>query len=400
MKQKRILLLGGAPTQLPSIVKAKDMGLYVITCDYLPDNPGHKLADEYHNVSTTDKEGVLALARTLNLDGILCYASDPSAPTAAYVAEQLGLPGSPYESVEILAHKDRFRAFLREHGFNCPRSTGYDSLEAARKDLPNFRLPVMVKPTDSAGSRGVAKLTEPSQLDALVADALSYSREKRFILEEYVEMDGYQVAGDGFSVNGELVFRCFMDEHFSTLSSNPFVPVGESAPMNRSEAVYAKLHDEIQRLLRLLRMGSQAYNFDARIDRNGDVWLMEVGPRNGGNMIAQVIEKASGVDLVEWMIRAALGEDCSALRQVSCSGFWSCYVVHSDESGHFQGLRYSDALKRNLVEEHLSVKLGDEVIPFTGSNGTLGILILRFDSMDEMLEKMDHMERYLEVVVE
>lgn len=400
MKQKKILLLGGAATQMPSILKAKEMGLYVITCDYLPDNPGHKYADEYHNVSTTDLDGVYQLAKSLSVDGILCYASDPSASAAAYAAEKLGLPGSPYQSVDILTHKDKFRQFLRDHNFNCPRSKGYASLEEARADLKNFRFPVMVKPTDSAGSKGVAKMNTPEELDQLVANALQYSRSKRFLIEEYVEMNGYQVAGDGFSVNGKLVFRCFMDEHFSQASNNPFVPVGESAPMNRPKEVHQKLHDEIQRLLYLLKMGSQAYNFDARIDKNGDVWLMEVGPRNGGNMIAQVIEKATSVPFVEWMIRAALGEGCSALKQVDPTGFWACYVLHSNRKGKFVRIDYSDKIKSNLIEEHLSIATGDDVMPFVGSNGTLGILILKFNNMEDMLHKIDNMEKYLDVVVD
>ena len=97
---KKILMLGGTMQQIPIIKLAKEMGLYVITCDYAPENPGHKYADEYHNVSTTDVDGVLELAKELKIDGIVAYASDPAAPTAAYVAEKLGLPGNPYESVQ------------------------------------------------------------------------------------------------------------------------------------------------------------------------------------------------------------------------------------------------------------------------------------------------------------
>ena len=111
---KKILLLGGANTQIPSILTAKKMGYYTITCDYLPDNPGHKFADEYHNVSTTDKEAVLALAKELQIDGILAYATDVAAATAAYVSEAMGFPTSPYKSVDILTNKDKFRAFLEE----------------------------------------------------------------------------------------------------------------------------------------------------------------------------------------------------------------------------------------------------------------------------------------------
>ena len=113
---KKILMLGGAMQQIPAIKEAKEKGLYVITCDYLPDNPGHKYADEYYNVSTTDKDAVLELAKACNIDGIVAYASDPAAPTAAYVAEKLGLPGNPCESVEILTQKDLFRDFLQKNG--------------------------------------------------------------------------------------------------------------------------------------------------------------------------------------------------------------------------------------------------------------------------------------------
>ena len=112
---KKILMLGGSLYQTYAIKEAKRLGYYVITCDYLPENPGHQFADEYHNVSTTDKEAVLALAKELHIDGVVAYASDPAAPTAAYVAEKLGLPTSPYKSVEILSNKDLFREFLQKN---------------------------------------------------------------------------------------------------------------------------------------------------------------------------------------------------------------------------------------------------------------------------------------------
>lgn len=132
---KRILFLGAAPSQIPPIEYAKSQGYYVITCDYLPENLGHKLADEYHNVSTTDKEAVLALAEKLHIDGIVAYASDPAAPTAAYVAEKMGLAGNPYTAVLTLARKDLFRAFLKEHNFNVPASQSFYTLSEAEKWL-------------------------------------------------------------------------------------------------------------------------------------------------------------------------------------------------------------------------------------------------------------------------
>ena len=394
---KKILLLGGANTQIPSILTAKKMGYYTITCDYLPDNPGHKFADEYHNVSTTDKEAVLALAKELQIDGILAYATDVAAATAAYVSEAMGFPTSPYKSVDILTNKDKFRAFLEENGFCTPRARGYSSVEEAKKDLENFKFPVMVKPVDSAGSKGVARMDDAGQLEELVENALQYSRCKRFIIEEYVEKYRYQIAGDGFSVDGKLVFRCFANEHFSNKAASPYVPIGESFPYDMPKEVHEKVHAEIQRLL---DMKTQAYNFDIRIDKDYNVYLMEVGPRNGGNMIAQVIEKATGIPFVEYMLKAAMGEDCSDLKMVEPEGFWSCYILHTLKEGNFKRIQYTDEIKKNIVEEHIHVKEGEKLIPFTGSNGTVGVLILRYDSMEEMLHKMDNMYDYITVEVE
>lgn len=397
---KKILLLGGANTQIPSILTAKKMGYYTITCDYLPDNPGHKFADEYHNVSTTDKEAVLALAKELQIDGILAYATDVAEATAAYVSEAMGFPTSPYKSVDILTNKDKFRAFLEENGFCTPRARGYSSVEEAKKDLENFKFPVMVKPVDSAGSKGVARMDDAGQLEELVENALQYSRCKRFIIEEYVEKYRYQIAGDGFSVDGKLVFRCFANEHFSNKAASPYVPIGESFPYDMPKEVHEKVHAEIQRLLTLLDMKTQAYNFDIRIDKDYNVYLMEVGPRNGGNMIAQVIEKATGIPFVEYMLKAAMGEDCSELKMVEPEGFWSCYILHTLKEGNFKRIQYTDEIKKNIVEEHIHVKEGEKLIPFTGSNGTVGVLILRYDSMEEMLHKMDNMYDYITVEVE
>lgn len=397
---KKVLLLGGSHFQVPSVTTAKVLGYYTISCDYLPDNPGHKFADEYHNVSTTDAIAVLALARKLKIDGIVCYASDPAAPTAAYVAEQMGLPGNPYASVEILSNKDKFRAFLTANGFRVPRAKGYACLADAISDFDSFAYPVMVKPVDSSGSKGVTRITSQDELSRSVDYALQFSRAKRFIVEEYVEKHGYQIAGDGFSWNGKLVFRCFANEHFD-LGGNPFVPIGESWPYNMPATVHDKVHSEIQRLLALLNMRHGAYNFDVRLDTQHNPILMEVGPRNGGNLIPQVTQYATGINMVRYTIKAAMGEDCGDLGMAPPVGYWSCYMIHSKNAGVLESVKFDEQFEEcNIVERDLFFKRGDRVEAFNGSNGTLGTLILRYNSIDEMLDKMDHMDRYVKVTVQ
>lgn len=400
MKQKKVLLLGGSYFQIPSIETTRRLGHYAITCDYRPDNPGHRLADEYHNISTTDREGVLKLAQKLKIDAIVCYLSDPSAPTAAYVAEKMGLPGQPPEAVEILTHKDRFRAFLSAHGFKTPQAFGATSLDEARERLGKLRFPVMVKPTDSCGSKGVTKLTDPEGINAAVLHALDYSLERRFVVEEFVEKDGYQIDGDGFSVNGNLTFRCFGNQHNDSNSPNPFVPAGISFPYAADEKTQQSVHDELQRAIRLLGMNTTAYNFEVRIGKDHSVNILEIGPRNGGNLIPQVTRYATGVDMVEYTIRAALGEDCSSLHMVEPRGYWSSCLIHSNTGGIYKSVEIDEDFRRdNVVEFGMMVQPGDHIEPFTGAYGTIGAMILRFSSLEEMLDKMDNMHRWVRVNV-
>ena len=146
----KILLLGGSSQQIIAIETAKRLGLFTVLCDYLPDNPGQLYADKFYQTSTTDKQAILKIAEDEGINYIIAYASDPAAPTAAYVAEKMGLPTNPYHAVEILCNKDLFREFLSSHGFNTPQAKGYDDSENAQSEIRNFKFPVIIKPVDSS----------------------------------------------------------------------------------------------------------------------------------------------------------------------------------------------------------------------------------------------------------
>lgn len=394
---KKILMLGGSPSQVVAIKKAKEMGYYVITCDYLEDNPGHQFSDEYYNVSTIDKEAILTLAKSLNIDGILCYAADSGAPTVAYVAEKLGLPSFPYKSVEVLSNKDMFRFFLKENHFNVPKAKGYTTLEEAKSDFHSFSLPVMIKPVDSSGSRGVSIIHSIELLEEKVEEALIFSRAKRFIIEEYIEKHGYQIGGDCFFVNGELVFSRLVNNHFQSNSLNAVVPVGESWPCTLSLSLQEKVNSEIQRLVKLLNMKTGPLIFEVLIDSNENVYFIDLGVRNNGEL-TQAIKQVDGVDLVEYTIKAALNEDCSDLGNVEPKGYGAIYTILNEKEGLFKGLEIEDLLTRdNIVESNIiNISSGS----YIEKNKYLGSLLLEFSTMLEMLEKMDHMNNYIKVFVE
>lgn len=399
---KKILLLGGSAQQVIAIKTAKRLGYYTVLCDFLKDNLGQYEADKFYLVSTTDKEAVLKVAMDENVDGVLAYASDPAAPTAAYVAEKMGLAGNPYESVEILCNKDKFRAFLEEHNFSTPKAKGYCSTEDAYEEIKAglFNFPIIVKPVDSSGSKGVSRIDSIEEAMNKLIYAFSFSRGGRIIVEEFVEKYGYQIAGDGLSVDGKLVFRCFANDHFNPKCVNPFVPISASFPYNMPPEIHDKIHAEIQRLLTLLGMGTTTYNFDIRIDKDYNVYLMEIAPRDGGNYIPQIINYITGVDLVEYSVRAAMGEKIILPSTTEPEGFYAYYAVHSLRDGVLEKILINSEIEeKHIVENHILVEHGDDIKAFTGANTTLGILLMRFDSMEQMLQMMDHSEEWIQIVL-
>ena len=399
---KKILLLGGSAQQVIAIETAKKMGYYTILCDYLTDNPGQYIADKFYLASTTDKEKIFEIAKEENIDGIMAYASDPAAPTAAYVAEKLNLPGNPYESVEILCNKDLFRKFLSDNNFNTPKAKGYDSVDKALFDIKHnyFKFPIIVKPVDSSGSKGVGKICDDKDILNKLEYAMSFSRGKRIIVEEFVEKFGYQIAGDGLSVNGKLVFRSFANDHFNPKCVNPFVPISASFPYNMPKDIHDKVHNEIQRLITLLHMSDCTYKFDMRIDKDYNVYLMEIAPRDGGNYIPQIIKYGTNVDLVECSIKCAMGEKIDDIELVPFNGFYAYYAVHSLEDGILDYIDIrKDVLENNIVENHIIKKPGDKIEAFTGANTTLGCLLMKFNSLEEMIDMMDNSNKWIKVVL-
>ena len=247
MKQKRLMLLGGLRYLLPVIEEAHKLGVYVITADYLPDNIAHEYSDEYCNVSIVDKEAVLQAALTLQIDGILSHAVDPGVVSAAYVAERMGLPFQcSYEVACILQDKSKFRNFLSENGFNSPRARGYNNLEEALSDIDFFTWPVIVKPVDSAGSKGVSKVESLLHLPEAIKIALDASISKKFIIEDFLKLKGYQSSADIFTIDGKLVYPTYSDQLFDESAVNPYTPAIEIWPATMPQCYQDELTAELQ----------------------------------------------------------------------------------------------------------------------------------------------------------
>lgn len=391
-------MLGGSSYLLPYIRAAHKLGAYVITCDYLPDNIAHKFSDEYLDVSIIDRAAVLEAARKEIIDGIMSPATDPGVTTCAWVAEQLGLPGCPSRSVEILQHKDQFRQFLRDNHFNAPKSVSFSDPEEAFQGTKIFSFPFMVKPTDSAGSKGVTRVDNPEQIKNAIDSAFKQSISHRILIEDYLEKVGNSSDSDSFSVNSDLVFCSFNSQLFDPEAPNPFTPAAYIWPSDILLDIQKNLRNELQRLIHLLNLGTSLYNIESRMCSDGKGYIMEVSPRAGGNRLSELLKISCGQDLITNSVKAALGYPVDPLTDPIYSGIWAEYILHSNQEGVFAGISFDELFeKEHILEKSIWKTQGDLVHSFTGANQAIGTMILRFESYSEAEAAIRNMNQYVHI---
>ena len=403
MEQKKLMLLGGSRYLFPIIKKAHELGLYVITCDYLPDNDAHKFADKYINVSIINKEEVLAVAQEEKIAGIMSFACDPGVATAAYVAEKMGLPfqGS-YESVSILQDKGKFRQFLIEHGFNCPHAKSYTDVNAPFNDIDYFTWPVIVKPVDSAGSKGVTRVEKLEDLPEAIQIALDNGHNGQFIIEDFLSFESYHSSTDPFTVDGELKYISFSDQLFDKDADNPYTPAFIIWPTTMKQEHQDYLASEIQRLMNLLDMNTGIYNIESVVGVGGIPYIMEVSPRGGGCKIAELQEMSVGVNVIENEIRKAVDLPLLPIEEKPIDGHWCEMIVHArpGQEGVFERMHIRDDIRQNNVRViDMSTKPGDYVHPFTGANMALGDMFLQFPTRKELNDAIEDTTKWLDIVL-
>ena len=369
-----------------------------MVCDRDPDNPCRGLATLFVQVSTTDLDGVLEVARNHTIDGIVSFGSDVIAATAAFVGQALGLPSNPYEAILTLGRKDLFRAFLSSHGFNSPKAASFISVDDLWLQRNQFKLPVMVKPVDSAGSTGVSKVTEWSSLPSAFDIAIRASPSQQVIVEEYIQMSNAQmIAGDAFVQEGQVVFWGLMNSHRSS-QEYPFLPTGTSYPVALDLEQEMTVKRTIQSLVDALGLRLGGINLELMYDESDNLYIIELAARNGGNYIPELLKQATGVDLIAALVNASLGEsvDVESLQDGRCV---ATYMIHSQKKGTFQGVILADEITGNVYKTLLNVKIGDSVHSFDRATNAIGVLFLRFDSIAEQERKLNKITYFVKVLV-
>lgn len=296
------MILGAGVFQCAGIRRAVDAGIRVVTVDNDPDNAGHKISGNSLNISTLAADEVLAAAKRLKIDGIATFASDVATNTVAKVASELGLPGPSVSSVRQLASKSHFRTLQHEHGIPAPKfAITNGKLDLAR--LAEMTAPVICKPTDSSGSRGVTRVDDLSreQVEKAVRIARAFSRSGEVCVEEFVE--GVEFGGDAFLRAGSFANLTITKKH-----REAFTVSGHELPSGLDAETSDNIASVVLRCCHAAGYTDGPLNFDVML--NGDnVVVLEMSPRTGGNGIPTLISTATEFDTLAATCEYALGRD-------------------------------------------------------------------------------------------
>ena len=401
------MLLGGSRHQVVAIETAKRLGYRTVLCDYLPDNPGQYVADVFYLESTTDRAKMFQIAQQEHIDGIISFGSDAANPNAAWIAEQLGLPTNPYESVLTLSEKYLVRPYLQEHGFACPRQISFACdadatavLDQAREG--GLQYPIVVKPTDSSGSKGVTVVDGPDTtvVARAMAAASEFSRNNTLVAEEFITYTyPHLIGGDIFVAHGKVTFwglmDCLRDESVAGL-----VPVGKAYPCGLDAARMERVKREVQRLVTSLDLQFGEMNVEVILSRDDVPYILELGARAGGNMIPVQLTDISGVDIVEASVRFAMGDDAMDTEFEGNDKCVATSVLHSSVTGTFRGVEIAPELQPHLYRKYVYVEPGAHVERLANGSQAIGLLFLRFDDASQMRDALGRIGDLVRVIVE
>lgn len=395
---KKLMILGGGPNQMPLIKAAKKNGYCVALCDFSDKAAGVALADEFYLVSIMDLDGVIEAAKTAAVDGIVTN-SEPAMQIATDAANRLGLPANDSDVIALLSSKVRFRELQKKENFVAPASGEAESYEEALALAKRMTLPIIVKPAASSGSRGVTKVENFDELEKAVEYALHYTRNGQVVVEEFfVNHNIDLLGGDVFVSDGEVVFWGLLSD-VRDKKYFPLLPGGKRYPIAVSDEQVEIVKAETSRIVHASGFKFGALNLEIMLGKNGEVFFVEINPRNGGNLIPEELQYATGFDIFDATVRAALGESIPMFDDRGSMPNAN-YLVHSRVNGTLKQVRFSEDLKPYVIDYVPDINPGEEVEPFINADKRVGTLFMRFDTVERRDEMLEVIEDHIFVEVE
>lgn len=300
---KKIAIIGANDFQNPLILKAKSLGYETHVFAWQDGSIGEKTADYFYPISIVEKDEILEKCKEIGIDAIATIASDLATVTVNYVASKLKLPGNSLECTKKSTNKYEMRKAFKEAGVATPGFEIVSSYEDIEK-LESMEYPLIVKPTDRSGSRAITKIYKKEELKEAISRSIENSFEKRAIVEEYIE--GNEFSAEGITYNGEHKFLTITRK--ATTGAPNFIETGHIEPAGLSKEMEEKIYKELTKALTALEITNSATHSEFKITPNGDVRIIEIGARMGGDCIgSDLVQISTGYDFVKMVIDVAIG---------------------------------------------------------------------------------------------
>ena len=327
--------------QLPLVGKAKEMGLRKICFAWPKGAVCKDICDVFYPVSIVEQDEILRLCRAEHIDGICTISSDVAAPTVAYVAERMGLPGNRYTAAVQAHDKQQMHRILTAAGVDCPQSN-------VQYPISHLQLPLIVKPTDRSGSLGVQKVERIEDLEPAIANARALSLVGQVLVEEYIE--GREISVETISQHG--VHHALQITDKTTTGAPHFVELAHHQPSTLPAEVQQRVFAITFKALDVLGITEGAAHSEYRITDSGRIVVMEIAGRMGGDFIgSHLVPLSTGYDFMKGVIEVALGEPIhvdikplgrssvvfEAPEELTCSADRTGYTIYQNDEIQFVG---------------------------------------------------------------
>ena len=301
---QKLGIIGASYLQLPLIRKAKAMGLETHVFAWAAGDVGEGEADHFYPISIVERERILEECRRIGIDGICSIASDLAMLTVNYVAQQMGLTSNSMAATEVSTNKSLMRQRFAQMGDPSPRSVRVTP--ETKLDAIDLAYPLIVKPVDRSGSRGVTKITRPDQLAGAVERAMAQGFEKAAVVEEFAE--GIEYSVESLSWQGAHTVLAVTRKY--TTGAPGFIETGHIEPAGLDAGTLKRVEAVTRHALTSLGLTCGASHTEIKIDRDGAIRLIEIGGRMGGDCIGSaLVELSTGIDFVRAVIETALGRE-------------------------------------------------------------------------------------------
>ena len=388
------MIVGASVLQLPGILKAKEMGLEVAVVDFNPKAIGIPYADRYYNASTMDEDAVLAAAEDFMPDGIMTLATDMPMRGVAKASDKLRLHSISYETAVKATDKYEMIKAFQEHGVPAPWYFVVDSLEDLTEHENDILFPCIIKPTDNAGSHGVAKVFSFQELLDNYGYARSYSRHGKVIVEEY--LDGPEVSVEVMVVEGVVNILQITDK--ITTEAPHFVEMGHPQPSQLLSGTQKAIVQVATAACEAIGIDKGPAHVEMKVTGRGPV-MIELGARMGGdNITTHLVPLSTGIDMVGSTIKVALGEDPVIEPTLDCGAAIRYFDV---PFGVITAIENVEEAKKipGVKQITFTKNVGDESTPIQSSNDRIGFVIAQGASAEDAVAACEKAIEMIRIII-